>query len=487
MAAGRGEFYRTFANALQRIEPPQPQSRARGKPVPKHIHRAPQSLSKVIKADQPKELPNRILKFPKRNILEWLPSEILMKIMSYLDATSLCFLSNVNKLFCHLANDDLLWHKIYMTEFGVFGSSWRDFPKPRLTSGDSSTGLWKQKYFKALAGQDLDHWRHELRDISPYTGLPRQTAHVLRILDVNWHLRILNYFGQELTLKPCNVYFFETSVIVRWSSACLPFFNQICALELYGLKKTYPNKRAPWHSLMMRQDKMKHTRLIGKDRQIILLFLAPGFLIGIWRGQNVIAFIMVCLHFYQLLERSLFGSPVSPYFEPTVSRVRDRSDPQYGLHGYSLHFVLHNTGTQIMSEYFPDVPCHSVTEGSMVLGVIYKNNLSNHRPLSGNIRLPWKSEEREGSIENCCFMTLTLLDESQNPFWCVCSPITIARSRRPLSFDYNGDHFQMDCGHPEGRVKMELVWLHEEKQFVLINFTVLVAINKVNKYFCTNY
>lgn len=45
---------------------------------------------------------------------------------------------------------------------------------------DWSAGHWKKMYFRAVAGQEVNKWRRELRDISPYTGLPRQTERVLR-------------------------------------------------------------------------------------------------------------------------------------------------------------------------------------------------------------------------------------------------------------------------------------------------------------------
>lgn len=45
---------------------------------------------------------------------------------------------------------------------------------------DQSTGHWKKMYFRAVAGQEMNMWRRELREVSPYTGVPRQTEWVLR-------------------------------------------------------------------------------------------------------------------------------------------------------------------------------------------------------------------------------------------------------------------------------------------------------------------
>lgn len=72
-----------------------------------------------------------------------------------------------------------MWHKIYMSEFG--SQTW----KPRLGDDvepveDRSVGHWKKLYFRTMAGQEMSKWRRELRDVSLYTGLPRQTEWVLR-------------------------------------------------------------------------------------------------------------------------------------------------------------------------------------------------------------------------------------------------------------------------------------------------------------------
>lgn len=48
----------------------------------------------------------------------------------------------------------------------------------------------------------------------------------------------------------------------------------------------------------------------------------------------------------------LFVPSCSPYYEPEDLPPADNSDPEFGLHGYSLHFVLHNTGTEIMLGHF---------------------------------------------------------------------------------------------------------------------------------------
>ncbi|XP_044042581.1 F-box only protein 15-like isoform X4 [Siniperca chuatsi] len=524
MAAGRGEFFRSFLEGLER-KPEQPApgrrqpGRGRGKPAAGVGQSGPgkgQPGGKRKKKRPPKAAPSSVsgndhscpelqkTDFPQikpspceEGLMERLPSEILIKILSYLDASSLFCISHVSKLFHQLANDDVMWHKIYMSEFA--SQTWK--PKSADDAAlkvdpveDRLAGHWKKMYFRTMAGQEMNKWRRELRDISPYTGLPRQTEWVLRNLNVSWELTVRDLLGRELTLEQSRAYFFESSVVVRWSGGSFPKYHHISNIQLHGVRKEKlksPKVRKPgWRSLILKLDmKTQRGRFIGKDRLIKLMHLSPGFIIGIWRGQNSVAFIMVSLHFHKLVERSLLGSPVCPYSEPVDLPPVDNSDPEFGLHGYTLHFVLHNTGTEIMSGHFRQLSCHTVQiqRGLVELKVINRTNLSQHRSLSGNIKLPWKSEALEGSVENCCIITLTLLDEFQKPFWCVSSPICIMMAKKTLSFDYSGEHFLMEYQNSDGQVKMKLVWLKEQKQFFLISLTVYVSVFKVNKHFSRDY
>ncbi|XP_040886287.1 F-box only protein 15-like isoform X2 [Toxotes jaculatrix] len=517
MAAGRGEFFRSFLEGLERQLAQQgpgrrPPVRGRGKPGsgglqagPDHRRaggrrqkRRPTAAPSPASGSDHSRLEPRTEE-KETDFLQRLPSEILVKILSYLDAASLFCISHVSKLFQQLANDDVMWHKIYMSEFG--SQTWKPkslddaaVQRGPAGAGDQSVGHWKKMYFKTVAGQEMSKWRRKLRDISPYTGLPRQTEWVLRNLNVSWELMVCDCWGQEHRMEQSRAYFFESSVIIRWSGGSFTSYHHISSIQLHGVRKETlrsPDVRKPdWRSLILKLDmRTQPGRFIGKDRLIKLMYLSPGVIIGVWRGQSSVAFIMVSLHFHKLVEKSLLGSPVCPYSEPLDRPPAYNLDPEFGLHGYTLHFVLHNTGTEIMSGLFHQLSCRTaqIQQGLVELKVISRNDLSQHRSLSGNVKLPWKSDALEGSVENCCIMTLTLLDEFQKPFWCVSSPIFITMAKRPLSFDYGGEHFLMEYGNSDGKVKMMLVWLKEQKQFFLISLTVYVSVFKVNAHFSRDY
>lgn len=89
--------------------------------------------------------------------------------------------------------------------------------------------------------------------------------------------------------------------------------------------------------------------------------------------------------------------------------------------------------------------------------------------------------------QNCCVMSLTLLDEFHKPFWCVSCPVRVAAARWPVTQDYGGEHFLLDYHDREGQVKLKLVWLKEQDCFLLVGLSVFLAVWKVNEHFGTNY
>ncbi|XP_037552048.1 F-box only protein 15 [Nematolebias whitei] len=526
MAAGRGEFFRSFLEGLQglTVQPApwgQQPSRGRGRPGPggaltaqgrgrgggRRRKKRTNVELRTASATEPRDrhsgvtsfFPETKLPLFKENVLERLPSEILMRILSFLDASSLFCVSHVSRLLHRLSNDDVLWERIYLAEFGCLTWKLQSADDVKVTEEEEEeeeehpVSRWKKMYFKMIVGQEMKKWRRDLKDLSPYTGLPRQMDCVLRSLSVSWELTLCDLSGRQSTFEQSAVRFFKSSLVLTWSRGFHVRQYQISSIQLYGVRNkasTSTKTRKPgWRSQILDLDvKSSPCRFIGKDRLIKVLLLQPGVVVGIWRGQNQVAFIMISLHFHKLVEKSLLGSPVCPYSEPADPPPAGDSDPELGLHGYTLDFVLHNTGTEIMSGHFRQLSCSKVQVcGLLELSVIDGADVSQHRGLSGSVRLPWSSDEMEGAVENCCFMTLTLLDEFQKHFWCVSVPVHISMATRAQSWDYSGEDFLMEYQDPEGKVRMKLVWLEEQKQFFLISLTVYLSAAKVNKHFSRAY
>ncbi|KAG8009421.1 F-box only protein 15, partial [Nibea albiflora] len=417
-----------------------------------------------------------------QNFMERLPSEVLIKILSYLDASALFTVSHVNKLFYQFANDNALWNKIYVAKFSKNKKLKRapclDEPLRNTATvevPDRPAGYWKWRCFRAARG--TNKWQKHLGLISRHTGLPSQTEQVLRNLHVTWELEVSVKSGHESTHELSCFQFCETAVTLWWSVGdCLPSYQQISTLQLHGVRRIALNcpglKKPGWRSLMTKLDMQtptKNAQVIGQDRLVELKLLQPGIIIGVWRDQCSVAFIVFTLHFHRLVERSIEGSSVCPYVEPTIKPPFDDIDPEYGLHGYQLHIVLHDTVCKIMSGSFSQLFCRrtQICDGLIQLTAINRTDLSQHTLMSGNITLPWRCEALQGAVQNCCIMSLTLLDEFKRPFWCVSSPVSMTLEKTPVSYDYDGEHFLIHYQDSDGQVKMELVWMKEQKQFFL--------------------
>ncbi|KAK2859409.1 hypothetical protein Q5P01_004029 [Channa striata] len=410
------------------------------------------------------------------NFMERLPSEILIKILSYLDASTLFTISYVNKLFNHLASDNALWNKIYVKKFCKSKKR-----KPRCVDDllkkmapvkeqQQAVGYWKWLFFKTVVACDMDMCKRHLDRISRHTGLPSRTERVLRNLRITWELTVTYKSGT---------------------------YEQISTLQLHGVWRialSCPGLKQPSRRSLMAMLDMQTlnegAKVIGQDKLVELKLLHPGIVIGIWRGQCSVAFFIFTLHFHKLVERSIHGSSESsPYVEPIVNPPFDDIDPEYGLHGYQLHIVLHNTVCEFMSGSFSQLFCRrsQICDGHVPLTAISKTNLSQHTPLRGDMTLPWKCEALQGTVENCCIISLTLLDEFRNPFWCISSPVSVKFQKTSISYDYDGEHYLIHHQDSDGQVKMKLVWMKEQKQFVLVSLVVYVSIGKVNKYFIREY
>lgn len=84
-------------------------------------------------------------------------------------------------------------------------------------------------------------------------------------------------------------------------------------------------------------------------------------------------------------------------------------------------------------------------------------------------------------------MSLTLLDEFRNPFKCVTSPVSMEVEKAPVRFDHDGDEYLINYQDPDCEVKMKLVWMVEQKQFILVSLVVSLSVSYVNEHFGRDY
>ncbi|XP_077356371.1 F-box only protein 15-like isoform X2 [Festucalex cinctus] len=412
--------------------------------------------------------------------LERLPPEILLKILSHLDAVSLLSLSHVNKHFRHLANDNATWHKLYMAyicwEVSKFRPTKYGEASAPADAQECPPGEWKKKYLWRMGGQEFCKWKKETRDFDPLTGLPQSMVHILRNMNVRWVLKLQDSWEKEVTLELGSVSVFKTSVMLYWGGTPMVRQSHIRSIRLCTVRKD-----ADWCTLVCRtEDAPAH--FLGKDRQVQVVFFPPAFIIGFWRGNGYVAFIMVSLHLDRLLERSLLGSPIGPYWDPE-ERLHNVSSP---FATYSLHLGLHDAFSDIMLACFSQVTCKPGRGDRLELRPISRGDMPYHRALTGDIRLVWKCKELEGFLENCCMLTLTVDKEVYKPLWCVSTPVCFRPITVPQggpSDDYvGGEHFQLVHHDARGLIKMTLVWHKKRQQMSIVNLAVSVFARPQNSF-----
>ncbi|XP_003914529.1 F-box only protein 15 isoform X1 [Papio anubis] len=441
----------------------------------------------------------------RSGLLDGMPSEILLKIFSYLDAVSLLCAGCVSRRFYHLANDNFIWIRIYSTAFSPTRSNWKVNSVEKiavsvsfLSVQDKEAGYWKKEYITKQIASVKAALADILKPVNPYTGLPVKTKEALRMFGLGWAIILKEKSGKEYIMEHVDLSVNDTSVTVIWYGKNWPCLASLSTLDLCGVTpvfmdwyKTPTKHRLRWHSLIAKYN-LSHltvSTMIGCDRLIRIFCLHPGLLVGVWKKEEELAFVMANLHFHHLVERSTLGSATIPYELPPHSPFLDDS-PEYGLHGYQLHVDLHSGGVFYLCGTFRNLFTKkgNIENGHVKLIVIHLKNNREHLPLIGKVGLSWKTDILDGCIKSCSMMDVTLLDEHGKPFWCFSSPVCMRSPATPADGpSFLGQTYSVDYVDAEGRVHVELVWIRETEEYLIVNLVLYLSIAKINRWFGTEY
>ncbi|KAM9632584.1 F-box only protein 15 isoform 1-T1 [Trichechus inunguis] len=441
--------------------------------------------------------------------LDGMPSEILLKIFSYLDAVNLLCIGCVNRRFYHLASDNFIWVRIYSTAFSPKRSNWKVNSVEKtavsvnlLSLEDKEAGYWKKEYIAKQIASVKATVAQLLQPVNPYTGLPDKIKEALRVSGLGWVIILRDKSGKEYLTERVHLSVNDTSVSVVWYGKNWPCLATLSTLDLCGVTPVFmdryksPTKngdvrRPRWRSLIAKYSlsDLSESTLMGCDGLIRVFGLSPGLLVGLWKREEELAFVMANLHLHQLMERSILGSATIPYDLPPHSPFLDDA-PEYGLHGYQLHVDLHSGGISYLCGTFRNLFSKKgyIENGYMKLVVINFNNNTQHVPLIGKVGLSWRTNVFEGRIESCSIMDVTLLDDSGKPFWCFSSPVCMRLSTSPCdTCDFLGQRYCIDYVDSEGRVHVDLVWIEETEEYFVVNLALYLSVVKINHWFGTEY
>ncbi|EMP35641.1 F-box only protein 15 [Chelonia mydas] len=156
-----------------------------------------------------------------------MPSEILLKIFSYLDAVSLLCIGCVNKRFYHLASDKTNWKTNSVEKTAVLLS--------HAMIQDRELGYWKNEYIMKQIAAGKTRIIQLLKPINPYTGLPLKTKEAIKTCSLNWVIVLKDRNGKEHVMEQVDISFNDTSVTVFWYGTNWPCLDTLSTLELCGV------------------------------------------------------------------------------------------------------------------------------------------------------------------------------------------------------------------------------------------------------------
>ncbi|XP_069476810.1 F-box only protein 15 isoform X2 [Ambystoma mexicanum] len=436
-----------------------------------------------------------------------LPTEILLKILCYLDSVSLLCMGCVNKRLYELCNDNLIWYRIYSSLAPSKKTYWKSKAVETInnllhhnTIEEKNIGYWKKEYISKVIAAGKNGIINLLKPVNPYTGLPVNTKEAVTAAGLIWAITLLDKCGKEYVIEQVEVSFNDTSITVFWYGTAWPSLGIVKTLQLHGVtpvlrdRSWVPSKNGPRRRTLIYEYNLTNLKdssiQIGSDKLVKVSRLNPGLLLGLWKSGSGIAFVMASLHYHQLLQRSTMGSYNTPFVFPDHKPILDDIDSQYGLHDYQLHIDMHSGGRTYMCGSFSHLYCKKdyIRNGFLKFTVISVKNNKQHAPLAGKIGLLWKTDAFDGNVQNCFMMDVTLLDETEKPFWCVSAPVNIQTYTMPDSlYDFLGEHYVLNYKDLEGKVHMELVWMKETEEYCIINLVIYVTTEKVNSWFGTSY
>uniref|UniRef100_A0A8C7EED2 F-box protein 15 n=1 Tax=Nothoprocta perdicaria TaxID=30464 RepID=A0A8C7EED2_NOTPE len=400
-----------------------------------------------------------------------MPSEILLKIFSYLDAVSLLCAGCVSKRFYDLANDNGIWLKLYSSCFPPKRMIWKINPAETetislgcATPQGRRPGYWKKEYiFRQIAAVKA-RVMQLVKPVDPQTGLPCKNREAIRASGLSWVIVLKDTSGKEHVMEQADLSFKDTSVTIFWYSAHWPCLNILSTLELCGVTPLLPN-----------QNRGANTNGPRRRSLIAKYSLSNLTKTSVALGADKLVQFFIMANLKRTVSLPCFLTDVNP---------------EYGLHDYNLHLDMHSGTHTCMCGTFKSLFCRKgdIQNGYLRLTVVSVKDNAKHLPIIGTVGLSWRTDALKGHVKDCYLMDVTVLDETRKPFWCFSAPVNMELSSSTSGlYDYMGHIYTTEYADSEGKVSVDLVWLEETKEYFVINLVLYISTKKVNSWYGTNY
>lgn len=434
-------------------------------------------------------------------LLNEMPSEILVKILSYLDAVTLVCIGCVSRRFYHLADDNLIWVRKYAAAFRSKRSRWKATSVEEtatslslLSVWDKEDGYWKKEYITKQISSVKAALTNSLSPVKRRTSLPSKTKESLRISGLGWTIILREASGKEHIMQHSNLSVNDNSVTVFWHDKNWPHVDTLSTLDLYGATPIFmeqykgPNTSCPrWLSLIEKYDlsNLRKSAMIGCDRHVRVFCVNPGLLVGLWQENGGLAFVMANIHSHGLFERSIMGSDTIPYtLPPDTTFVDNYPDSMtfYGDKGFQLHIDIHGSKTYFLCSTFHNLFCRraGINNGYVKFLMINLKNNREHLPLVGKVGLEWRTDCLNGRIESCIVVDMTLLDEDKKPIWYVSSPVCLRSACLP---DFPQPAYSFEYMDSVGGVCADLGWFENTDEYFIVRLDIYLSVAKLQQWF----
>lgn len=161
--------------------------------------------------------------------LDRVPSEILLKIFSHLDAGTLLCTGCMTRSFYHLANDHFNWITVSSTAFSPKRSTWKIASAEKTAESMNlllvkckEAGYGKKESLRKRRAFAKATLAQVLQLVNPSTGRAVQTKEALRISGSGWVIMVKEKSGKESIMEGIDLSINDSTVTVTWYSQNWP-------------------------------------------------------------------------------------------------------------------------------------------------------------------------------------------------------------------------------------------------------------------------
>ena len=432
-------------------------------------------------------------KFSKAGVDFILPPELVSKIFSFLTPSEILVCARVCKCWNDVSNEMSLW----LRHYNLIPRCVRDSILPNERT--SPTFKWKTEIINRTVLHRNRKVKSILKKVKPYSGLPAGIEQSLKFLSLKWQLDFRDKDGNVYSFLNDDLFYFATSTTARWCTIELPPTPKLKSLLLSARTAVFYHRDWKPHSdsatrksllisFELKDLKLSKQNCASEDEMITLHTVQPGVMVAVWKHSwktgGELAWVSVCFHYHQLLEKILRGTTESVY-RPPHQPTLDDIDPFYGLQRYSATVELRSQRKLFWGNHYRELYQKSFDEDGLVL--------ESHKEQEGmftvKTSLPWKTAIFKNILNDMAVLDVTLLDEHKAPMWCISTAVKVAKLAKN-EVDYtllDGESSLVEYQDEVGRLRIHLVWMEDDSQNLVKSLEIQLRKDVINKWFGTNY